>query len=116
MSFFVLLGIFPGCPLGRWRFENHRGEAREMNVVTAGEILRAAGAIEQGHFVLPSGKHADTYVENLDLQRNPRATQEICTGLVRAIADNGIEVVVGPTTPRILLAFEIARQLGVMAA
>ncbi len=87
-----------------------------MEASSAGEIMRSAGAIKQGHFLLSSGKHADTYVEKFDLLRNPRATQEICTGFVRAFADKGVAVVVGPTTGGILLAFETARQLGVMAA
>jgi orotate phosphoribosyltransferase len=30
---------------------------------TAGEVLRAAGAIKQGHFLFSSGLHGDTYVE-----------------------------------------------------
>src|SRR5438067_13902120 len=87
-----------------------------METSSAGEIMRAAGAIKKGHFLLSSGKHADTYVEKFDLLRNPRATQEICAGFVHAFAEQGVEVVVGPTTGGILLAFETARQLGVMAA
>ncbi len=83
---------------------------------TAGEVLRAAGAIKKGHFLYSSGLHGDTYVEKFDLLRNPRATEQICTGFVRAFADAGVEVVVGPTTGGILIAFETARQMGVLAA
>lgn len=83
---------------------------------TAGEVLRAAGAIKTGHFLYSSGLHGDTYVEKFDLLRNPRATEQICGGFVRAFADAGVEVVAGPTTGGILLAFETARQLGVAAA
>jgi orotate phosphoribosyltransferase len=87
-----------------------------MGEPTAGEVLRAAGAIKQGHFLFSSGLHGDTYVEKFDLLRNPRATEQICGGFVRAFADAGVEVVAGPTTGGILLAFETARQLGVAAA
>ncbi|MHB8644813.1 MAG: orotate phosphoribosyltransferase [Thermomicrobiales bacterium] len=87
-----------------------------MSEPTAGEVLRAAGAIKQGHFLFSSGLHGDTYVEKFDLLRNPRATEQICRGFVRAFADAGVDVVAGPTTGGILLAFETARQLGVAAA
>ncbi len=87
-----------------------------MNEPTAGEVLREAGAIKQGHFLFSSGLHGDTYVEKFDLLRNPRATEQICGGFVRAFANAGVAVVVGPTTGGILLAFETARQLGVAAA
>jgi orotate phosphoribosyltransferase len=83
---------------------------------TAGEVLRAAGAIKTGHFLYSSGLHGDTYVEKFDLLRDPRATEQICGGFVRAFADAGVAVVAGPTTGGILLAFETARQLGVAAA
>jgi orotate phosphoribosyltransferase len=83
---------------------------------TAGEVLRQAGAIKQGHFLFSSGLHGDTYVEKFDLLRNPRATEQICGGFARAFADARVDVVAGPTTGGILLAFETARQLGVAAA
>lgn len=87
-----------------------------MSEPTAGEVLRAAGAIKTGHFLYSSGLHGDTYVEKFDLLRNPRLTEQICRGFVRAFADAGVEAVVGPTTGGILLAFETARQMGVAAA
>lgn len=84
--------------------------------VSVGELLRAVGAIKEGHFLFSSGLHGDTYVEKFDLLRNPRATERVCRDFVAAFRDAGVEVVVGPTTGGILLAFEVARQMGVMAA
>lgn len=75
-----------------------------------------AGALKTGHFVLSSGRHSDRYMEKFDLLRNPRATEEICHGFLTAFADQHIDVVVGPTTGGIILAFDVARQLGVAAA
>src|SRR5262249_28501906 len=83
---------------------------------SVGDVLRDVGAIKKGHFLLSSGMHADTYVEKFDLLRNPQATEQVCAGFARAFADAGVDVVAGPTTGGILLAFETARQLGVMAA
>jgi len=84
--------------------------------VSVGELLREAGAIKTGHFLLSSGLHSDTYIEKFDLLRRPRVTARVCAGFVRAFADARVDVVVGPTTGGILLAFETARQMDVMAA
>ena len=81
------------------------------------EELRRVGALKKGHFVLASGRHSDQYVEKFDLLRQPRATQEACRALIDQLGDNAdFDLVVGPTTGGILLAFEIGRQLGVPAA
>lgn len=79
--------------------------------------LRRVGALKQGHFVLSSGRHSDQYVEKFDLLRQPRASERACAELIRLLADLAdVELVVGPTTGGILLAFEIARQLDLPAA
>lgn len=80
------------------------------------EILKESGALKQGHFVLSSGRHSGQYIEKFDLLRQPRATSAVCASIAERFEDDGIDVVVGPTTGGILLAFEVARQLGVQAA
>lgn len=78
--------------------------------------LESIGALKQGHFLFSSGRHGDVYLEKFDLFRNPVATSEVCKGFVDRFRDGRIDVVAGPTTGGILLAFETARQLGVSAA
>ena len=78
--------------------------------------LRASGALKEGHFVLASGRHSDQYVEKFDLLRQPRATSEVCRVIADRFRDQEIDVVVGPTTGGVILAFEVARQLDVAAA
>ena len=80
------------------------------------ETLQSTGAVKQGHFLLSSGRHSDQYVEKFDLLRRPEATSAVCAMLVEQFRDRGVEVVVGPTTGGVVLAFEVARQLGVSAA
>lgn len=81
------------------------------------ELLREVGALKQGHFLLSSGRHSDQYVEKFDLLRHPRATQEACRQLIDLLGPLAdVDLVVGPTTGGILLAFEIGRQLGLPAA
>lgn len=78
--------------------------------------LQSIGALKLGHFLFSSGRHGDVYLEKFDLFRNPVATSDICTGFVEHFEDDRLDVIVGPTTGGILIAFETARQLGVAAA
>lgn len=80
------------------------------------QTLRASGALKEGHFLLSSGKHSNRYVEKFDLLRQPRATSRACEGFAEAFRDANVDVVVGPTTGGIILAFEVARQLGAASA
>lgn len=78
--------------------------------------LRRVGAVKEGHFLLASGRHSNQYIEKFDLLRQPRETEAVCRHIAEQFRDQHIDVVAGPTTGGILLAFEVARQLGVMAA
>lgn len=88
--------------------------------MTTGERLldrmRQIGALKSGHFVLSSGRHSDAYVEKFDLLRQPVQTQAVCVEIADRFRDRRIDVVVGPTTGGVILAFEVGRQLGVGAA
>lgn len=87
--------------------------AAESDVLST---LRDSGALKEGHFLLSSGRHSDRYVEKFDLLRQPAAASRACLGFAEAFRDQGVDVVVGPTTGGIILAFEVGRQLGVAAA
>jgi orotate phosphoribosyltransferase len=78
--------------------------------------LRQVGALKEGHFLLSSGRHGDQYIEKFDLLRRPRETEAVCRGFTERFADERIDVVVGPTTGGIILAYEVGRQLGIAAA
>ncbi len=87
-----------------------------MESVDFERLLADVGALKEGHFLLASGRHSNRYVEKFDLLRNPRATSEACAALIELLQGRRIDVVAGPTTGGILLAFETARQLGLPAA
>ena len=78
-------------------------------------VLREVGALQEGHFLLSSGRHSDRYVEKFALLMRPRETEQVCRGFVERFAGAGVETVAGPTTGGILLAFEVGRQLGARA-
>ena len=80
------------------------------------ERLRTVGALKDGHFLLASGRHSGQYVEKFDLLRKPGDTSAACAEIARRFSSDRLDVVVGPTTGGILLAFETARLLGVDAS
>lgn len=81
-----------------------------------GKMLGEVGALKQGHFVLSSGRHSAQYLEKFDLLRHPGATERAIAALLLRLNAHEVDLVVGPTTGGILLAFEAARQLGLPAA
>jgi orotate phosphoribosyltransferase len=81
-------------------------------------LFRASGALRDGHFLLKSGRHGDAYVEKFAVLSDPAATSELCgfwAARHRAGSDDAprVDLVAGPTTGGVILAFETARQLGV---
>ena len=80
-------------------------------------LFRASGAFREGHFLLKSGRHGDAYVEKFQVLQDPTATSELCgffAGHGRGRdGETTVDLVAGPTTGGIILAFETARQLGV---
>jgi orotate phosphoribosyltransferase len=79
------------------------------------KLLEESGAILKGHFLLTSGRHSDTYFEKFRILEKPDVLSEVCSEIASRFADAGIEVVAGPTTGGIIIAFEVARRLGVPA-
>jgi len=83
------------------------------------ELFRSSGALREGHFLLKSGRHGDAYVEKFAVLSDPAATSELCGFWAAATrTEDGrarVDLVAGPTTGGLILAFETGRQLGVRA-
>ena len=77
------------------------------------EIFRKSGAILEGHFLLTSGLHSPIYWEKFRVLQYPDYTEQLCRLISSHFAQQKIQVVAGPTTGGIILAYEVARQLGV---
>jgi len=82
-------------------------------------LFRASGALREGHFTLKSGRHSDAYLEKFQVLQDPAATSELCAFWVgahrRADGTPDVDLVAGPTTGGVMLAFETGRQLGTRA-
>jgi orotate phosphoribosyltransferase len=80
-------------------------------------LFRRSGALTEGHFQLKSGRHSERYLEKFLVLQDPSATSELCgywAASYRAVdGTSKADVVAGPTTGGVILAFETARQLGV---
>ena len=87
--------------------------------VDLGALLEESGAILTGHFILTSGRHSDTYFEKFRILEQPHVLSALCSELIEkfnsACPDERLTAVAGPTTGGIIIAFEVARQLGLPA-
>lgn len=81
-------------------------------------LFAQCGALLSGHFVLTSGRHSDQYLEKFDVLRWPEHVATLGEELAHRVRVAGIaaDVVLGPTTLGIVLAYEIGRRLGLPAA
>lgn len=89
-----------------------------MNLSDA-DVLRLfeeSGALLKGHFVLTSGFHSATYFEKFHVLNKPRHVEALCRELADRCAPARPDVVLGPTTLGVLLAYEVAKHLQVLAA
>jgi orotate phosphoribosyltransferase len=77
--------------------------------------FESAGAFLQGHFVYTSGRHGADYLEKFRILEDPAATTTLAAMIAEHFGSAGPRLVAGPTTGGIILAFEVARQLGVNA-
>jgi len=78
-------------------------------------VFRESGALREGHFILASGRHSALYLEKFQVLQHPVETERLCAALASYARALDIETVAGPTTGGIILAHEVARQLGVRA-
>ncbi len=82
-------------------------------------LFRSSGALLDGHFLLRSGRHSDAYLEKFAVLSDPAATSELCAFWATRHRDEDgrprVDVVAGPTTGGVILAFETGRQLGTRA-
>jgi orotate phosphoribosyltransferase len=73
--------------------------------------LQERGGILRGHFQYSSGRHGDIYVEKFRILQWPDVTGEACSRIAEAFAGQA-NLLAGPTTGGIIMAYETARHLG----
>src|SRR5712691_4390746 len=81
----------------------------------ARRAFESAGAFLRGHFVYSSGRHGADYLEKFRILEDPRATTELAAMIAERFRPMKPELVAGPTTGGIILAYEVAGQLAINA-
>lgn len=88
-----------------------------MTELTDEDIFQAlcgSNAIRNGHFVLTSGRHSDTYVQCARIFEDPALTTRLAQATVERLpAGLGIDLVAAPAVGGIVIGFAIAQALGV---
>ena len=79
------------------------------------KLLEESGAVLHGHFLLTSGRHSDIYFEKFRVLERPDVLSALCTGIAQNYLPSEFDFVAGPTTGGIIIAFEVARQMGLPA-
>lgn len=77
------------------------------------EIFERTGVLLEGHFRLTSGLHAAKYLQCAQLLQYPHEAGPLCEQLAEYFKDSDATVVAGPATGGIILAYEVAKALGV---
>ena len=80
-----------------------------------GKLLESSGAVLRGHFLLTSGRHSDVYFEKFRVLERPDVLSALCAEIAAHYSSSSVEIVAGPTTGGIIIAFEVARQMGLPA-
>lgn len=77
------------------------------------EILKEAGVLLEGHFLLTSGRHSNKYLQCAKIFQDTRYSEELCADLAAKFKDKGVELVIGPAIGAIQMSYEVSRHLGV---
>lgn len=81
---------------------------------------RETGALLEGHFLLSSGLHSPVYLQSARVLMHPDRAAALCAALAQNIRDHfgdrlPFRWVCGPAMGGIIVAYELARQLGLPA-
>ncbi len=76
-------------------------------------IFRKTNALQRGHFELSSGLHSGHYFQCAQFLQHPQLAAKVCRELARRFAAKRPTVVIGPAIGGIVVAYEVARALGV---
>jgi len=79
------------------------------------DLMKAAGALMEGHFRLSSGLHSDEYCQCAKVAEHPEISEELGRMLADLFRDHGVNVVISPAIGGIVIGYEVGRALGVRA-
>jgi orotate phosphoribosyltransferase len=77
------------------------------------ELLVETDVIQEGHFVLSSGRHADIYMQCAKVLQYPEHAAILAAEIAEKWEDETIDVVIGPALGGVVLSYAVAEELGV---
>ncbi len=77
------------------------------------QMLKDAGVLLEGHFLLTSGRHSNKYMQCAKIFQYAKYSVPLCTELAEKYKDDNIDVVIGPAIGAIQMSYEVGKQLGV---
>ncbi len=76
-------------------------------------MLKEAGVLLEGHFLLTSGRHSDKYMQCAKIFQDAKYSVPLCAELVNQYKNDNVELVIGPAIGAIQMSYEVGKQLGV---
>jgi orotate phosphoribosyltransferase len=76
------------------------------------ELLKEAGVLLEGHFLLTSGRHSEKYLQCAKIFKDAKLSELLCKELADRLGENKPDQVCGPAIGAILMSYEVSRQLG----
>jgi orotate phosphoribosyltransferase len=76
------------------------------------DTLKESEALLEGHFLLSSGRHSDRYCQCARLLQYPDRAEKVIKIIADKLKSVDFDLVVGPAMGGIVVAYELARQVG----
>jgi orotate phosphoribosyltransferase len=76
-------------------------------------LYRETGVLLEGHFLLTSGRHSGQFLQCSQIMQWPHLAERLAREIGARFSGERIDGVVGPALGGIILAYEVARALGV---
>ncbi len=76
------------------------------------ELMTELGALQQGHFLLSSGLHSDTYFQCARILQFPELARELGAAIAAGFTGETWDVVVSPALGGVIIGHEVARAVG----
>lgn len=80
------------------------------------EAFSETGALLDGDFVYSSGRHGRQFLQAARVLQYPNHAEKLCAAMAGQFSAEAVDLVVGPATGGIILAYETARHLNCRAA
>lgn len=80
-----------------------------MTNSNAEALLKKAGVLLEGHFLLTSGRHSNRYLQCAKVFRNTEYSEIVCRDIAEQYKDEKIDVVIGPAMGAVQMAYEVSR-------